>query len=77
MRVKIAVLVALPIIDVMLTGSVVHYVREREVLDRQIGETTHKYSDLIYGSVRQATMKNDHEMLVQITSDSGSDKFCS
>lgn len=47
MRVKIAVLVALLIIDVMLTGSVVHYVREREVLDRQIGETAHKYSDLI------------------------------
>lgn len=47
MRVKIAALVALPIIDVMLTGSVVHYVREREVLDRQIGETAHKYSDLI------------------------------
>jgi len=64
-------MVALPIALVLLSLSLVHYWRERELLEYQIGLTASQLGDMMVGNLRHAMMVNDREMLEQILTDVG------
>jgi len=63
--------VALPIVLVLFSLSLIHYWRERELLEYQIGLTASQLGDMMVGDLRHAMMVNDREMLGQILTDVG------
>ena len=63
LRVKIALGVALPILLVMLSLSLIHYFRARHLLEAQIEKTAQQVGALALGSVRHALELNDPGLL--------------
>ncbi len=63
--------VALPIVLVLFSLSLIHYWRERQLLEYQIGLTALQLGDMMVGNLRHAMMANDREMLDQILADVG------
>ena len=63
--------VALPIVLVLFSLSLIHYWRERQLLEYQIGLTALQLGDMMMGNLRHAMMANDREMLDQILADVG------
>lgn len=71
LRAKIALGVALPIFLTLATFSLVHYLRERQLLEEQIQLTARQLGQFTLSSVRHAMEMNDSVMLDRILADVG------
>jgi signal transduction histidine kinase len=60
--------IVVPVIVLMQIISLVHYVRERRLFDRQIQMTTSLVGDVVLGSLRHAMMVNDQDMIKMLLS---------
>ena len=69
LRAKIALGVALPIFLTLAGFSVVHFLRERQLVEEQIQLTAQQLGDLTLGSLRHAMEVNDSALLAQILHD--------
>jgi len=69
LRTKIVLGVALPILLVLSLFSLVHYLRERHLLETQIAGGVQQLGDLVLGSLRHAMAINDPQMLDGILHD--------
>lgn len=71
LRARIALGVALPILLVLVSLSLVRNWRERQLMQDQVRLTEEQLGEVIMGSLRHAMLINDHEMLVQALEDMG------
>jgi hypothetical protein len=67
LRVRVALGVALPLLLVLSSLSVMRYQRERRLLDDQMRLTVVQLSDLMVGSLRHSMVGNDHAMFALAT----------
>ena len=71
LRARVALGVALPLLLVLASLSMMHYWRERQLLEDQIRLTALQLGKVLVGSLRHAMLVNDHEMLTQVLADVG------
>ena len=71
LRARVTLGVALPLLLVLSSLSLVHYWRERQLLEDQIRLTVLQLGEVMMGSLRHAMLTNNPEMLTQILSDVG------
>lgn len=62
LRLKVAILVVIPIMATMLFLSVSQYFNERKIIEKQIELTTTQMGDLVLGSLRHGMLANSPEM---------------
>ena len=71
LRARVTLGIALPLVVVLASGSLVHYWRARQMLDDQVQLTALQLGDVMLGSLRQAMLVNNRDMLTQIVTDVG------
>ena len=71
LRARVTLGVALPLLLVLSSLSLVHYWREHQLLEDQIQLTALQLGKVLVGGLRHAMLVNDHEMLTQILADVG------
>ena len=71
LRARVALGIALPILLVLTSLSLMRYRRERQLLEDQIQMTVSQLGEVMMGSLRHIMLANDHEMLVQALNDVG------
>jgi signal transduction histidine kinase len=67
--VRVALGVALPLLVTLVGFSLVHYLRERRVLETQMRSVAMQLGDLMNGALRQAMLANDRNLLEGIVAD--------
>jgi len=71
LRFRVALGIALPLVLVLASGSLLHYWRARQMLDEQIQLTALQLGDTMLGSLRHAMLANDSDLQAQIVGDVG------
>jgi signal transduction histidine kinase len=71
LRARVALGIALPLLLVLSSLSLLHYWRERQLLEDQIRLTALQLGEVMMGSLRHAMLVNDSEMLAQVLADVG------
>jgi signal transduction histidine kinase len=69
LRTRVALGVALPIFISLVTLSLVHYLRERQLLEAQVQRTAIQIGEVTLGGLRHAMLENDQEHLAQVITD--------
>ncbi|MCP4540200.1 MAG: HAMP domain-containing protein [Chloroflexi bacterium] len=71
LRARVTLGVALPILLVLVSLSLMRYQRERRLLEDQMRLTVMQLGEVMVGSLHHAMLTNDPEMLAQVLSDVG------
>lgn len=71
LRARVALGIALPLLLVLSSLSLLHYWREHQLLENQIRLSALQLGEVMIGSLRHAMLVNDSEMLAQILADVG------
>ena len=71
LRARVALGVALPLLLVLSSLSLVHYWRKHQLLEDQVRLTALQLGEMMMGSLHHAMLANDREMLAQVLTDVG------
>jgi len=69
LRSRVALGVALPLLIALAGSSVVHYLRERRLLEGQVRSVATQLGDVMNGALRQAMLSNDRSLLEGVIAD--------